>query len=1064
MHVLLWIFRSERRMARDCRPAALLVAALLLSLACLAASPPTPKPAPLRFNRDIRPILTTNCFVCHGQDHTKRMAGLRLDIREQAIAKGVIVPGKPEKSPLVARIFATSDAVRMPPVASHKHLTEAEKQLLKRWIAEGAKYERPWALVPLPVQVKVPAVRDRAWPRGPLDRFVLARLEQEKLRPSPEADRVTWLRRVTLDLTGIPPTPREVDAFLGDHSPGAYGRVADRLLASPRYGERMAVPWLDVARYADSYGYQSDQLCPTWPYRDWVVQAFNQNLPYDKFITWQLAGDLLPNATREQRLATAFNRLHRMTNEGGSVPEEWRVEGVADRVKTLGTAFLGMTLECARCHDHKYDPITQRDYYAFGSFFDNIDEYGLYDAADRVPTPSLLLPTAVQEQQETAARGGVSAAEAQFAKAHTDSEQAFLKWLARPDSPSPPDMTGRFDLAQTDGTTLRNLVPGAKANGARSDDLTLGDGPHGKAALFNGDNNISFPAFGRFTRTTPFTIAFWMRDARTTDGAAVVFQACDGTDTGPYGYDLMVNHGQLTARIMRFWPGNAIAVRTRQAVPKDAWTHVAVTYDGSSRAAGLRIYLNGLPADIEIVRDHLYKDTGEHNLVFGARFRDRGFEGGQVADVALFARAVAPVEVAQLADGHSLTDALAHPEAHAAELREYYFSALDPGTRAAAQALTTARARVVAAEDAQFEISVMAEMPQPRPTYVLARGRYDAPVTEADRVGRTLPATIFPFPPTLPRNRLGLAEWLTLPNHPLTARVAVNRIWAMLFGKGLVETTEDFGIQGKLPTHPELLDWLARDFIASGWNVKALVRQIVLSSTYRQASVLRPDLRERDPQNSLLARGPSHRLSAEAVRDTALAAAGLLDERLGGPPVSPYQPGDLWRETNTMSPAYHQSVGTALYRRSLYTVWKRTAPMPNMLAFDAPTREVCTARRQATNTPLQALVLLDDPQFVEAARVLAEHALKEAGPTDAERVRFMFRRLATREPTSEELKLLLTLTAEQRTLFQSGPNDAAQLIHIGDSKPDTALSPVELATATVVAQTILNLDATVWKR
>ncbi len=1035
---------------------------LLPALAVGAAARPT-RPARVQFNRDIRPILTENCFVCHGQDRNKRMAGLRLDVREEAIARSAIVPGQPQKSKLIARVFARDDAQRMPPPYSHKALTEAQKDLLRRWIMQGAKYERHWAFVPLPAQVVVPRVKNPAWCRNPIDRFILARLEREGLRPSPEAEKPIWLRRVTLDLIGLPPTPQETQAFLADRSPQAYARVVDRLLASPRYGERMAVPWLDIARYADSYGYQSDQLCPTWPYRDWVVRAFNSNLPYDQFLTWQLAGDLLPHPTREQRLATAFNRLHRMTNEGGSVPEEWRIEGVADRVKTLGTAFLGLTLECARCHDHKYDPITQRDYYAFSAFFNSIDEHGLYDQADIVPSPSLLLPTPDQEKAFTSAQAAVTQAEQALAKALQDRDAAFRAWLAQPQQPVLADLTGRFDFAQFEGATLKNLAPGATQNGERQDAVPLVERPGGKAALFDGENNVHFPVIGSFTRATPFTIAFQMNDPRQVEEAAVVFQACSGTDTGPHGYDLLIEQGRLTARLFRHWPGNSIAVRTRQAIPKDTWTHVAVTYDGSSRAAGLRIYVNGKPAETEIVRDRMVKDIGQNTLVLGQRFRDRGFKGGRIGDLAIFARDLTPLEVAQLCDGRSLSAALTQPQQTAA-LRDYYFAAIDPVTRAAAKTLAATRARVVAAEESQFEIAVMEEMPSPRPAYVLARGRYDAPKTEADRVGRTLPASVLPFPPGLRRDRLGLAQWLTLPSHPLTARVEVNRLWALLFGRGLVETAEDFGIQGKPPSHPELLDWLARDFIRSGWNVKAMLKQIALSSTYRQASALRPDLRRRDPQNVLLARGPSHRLSAEAIRDTALAASGLLDNRQGGPPVSPYQPGDLWRESNSMSPAYQQSVGTDLYRRSLYTVWKRTAPMPNMTAFDAGSREVCTARRQTTNTPLQALVLLDDPQFVETARVLGQRLLKEGGSTSAERARFAFRLLATREPTSAELKLLVALYDDQRAQFAQEPESAAKLIKVGESKPDPTLSAVDLAAATVLAQAILNLDATIWKR
>ena len=1041
----------------------LLGSVVLLPLAGGAAQKPQAQAA-VQYNRDIRPILTENCFVCHGPDGNKRLAGLRLDVREQALTRGAIVPGKPEKSKLVARIFAANPNQVMPPVSSHKQLTQAQKNLLRRWIAQGAKYEAHWAFVPLPKRIPVPPVKNTAWSRSPIDTFVLARLEQEGIRPSREANRVDWLRRVTFDITGLPPTPQETTAFLGDRAPNAYENVVDHLLASPRYGEQMAVPWLDATRYADSYGYQSDQLCPTWPYRDWVIKAFNDNLPYDKFLTWQLAGDLLPNATREQRLATAFNRLHRMTNEGGSVAEEWRMEGVADRVRTLGTAALGLTLECARCHDHKYDPITQKDYYALTAFFNSIDEYGLYDRADIVPSPSLLLPTPEQETQLASATEAVSRQEKQLAEQRNAREQAFKEWLAQPKQPALPDMTGKFDFERFDGTTLPNLLPDTKQQGARSDEVPLVEGRNGRAALLDGENNVNFPELGRFTRHTPFTIAFWMRDPRAVEGAAVVFQACDGTDVGPHGYDLLVEQGRLTARLFRHWPGNAIGVTTRQTVPKETWTHIAVTYDGSSRASGLRIYLNGKSAEVEVARDRMVKGIGQHTLVFGQRFRDRGFKGGRIDDLAIFARDITPLEVAQLFDGHSLADALAQPQAREAELRTYYLSAIDAPTREAARRLSEARAQKISAEDAQFEVAVMEEMPKPRPAYVLFRGQYDARKTEADRVSRAPPASLPTYPINMPLDRLGLARWLTQPEHPLTARVAVNRLWSQFFGKGLVETADDFGVQGRPPTHPELLDWLARDFIQSGWNVKALVKRIALSNVYRQASALRPDLRERDPQNFLLARGPSYRLSAENIRDLALAASGLLDDRIGGPPVSPYQPGDLWRESNTMSPAYRQSVGKDLYRRSLYTVWKRTAPMPNMTVFDAGSREVCIARRQTTNTPLQALVLLNDPQFVEAARVLGERILKEGGTSTSERIRFVFRLLAVREPTPKESQILSTLYEEQREQFRKEPAQAESLIKLGESKPDASLPAVELAAATILAQTVLNLDATIWKR
>ncbi|MDX1933684.1 MAG: DUF1553 domain-containing protein [Capsulimonadales bacterium] len=1060
--------RRERRIGERIG-AVLTLAVLTLAVALAAMAAPPKKVAPLRFNRDIRPILAENCYTCHGMDADKRMAGLRLDERAAALARKAIVPGKPERSSIIERI-QVRDARQMPPVHSRKSLTPRQKTLLARWVREGAVYEPHWAFVRLPERVPVPKVANAQWPRNYIDSFVLARLEKERLFPSPEASRSTYLRRVTLDLTGLLPTPAETDAFLNDTAPDAFEKVVDRLLASPRFGEKMASIWLDVARYADSYGYQSDQLSPTWPYRDWVIRAFNENMPYHRFITEQLAGDLLPDANRETRLATAFNRLHRMTNEGGSVPEEWRQEGVADRVQTFGMAFLGLTAECARCHDHKYDPVTQRDFYSLAAFFNNIDEHGLYDQGGIVPTPSLLLPDVGQAAALSSAKAAVIAAERSLASKRAERETEFRKWQERspvptsPDGADWPDLIGRFDFETVEGNKLINLVPGATKQGERAEGTPLTPDERGNAVALDGENHIRFPELGRFTRHTPFTIAFRMKDARLTEGEAVVFQACSGTDTGPYGYDLTVRDGYLTARIMRHWPGNAIAVRTRQPVPKNAWTHVAVTYNGSSRAAGLRIYVNGDAAPVSVVRDRLYKGTGAHTLVFGQRFRDKGFKGGRIDDVSIFERDLSAYEVLFLAKERPVEETPDRRSGNEKTLREYYFSAIDPETRAAAKALTAAREQQVRAEEPAFEISVMEEMPGKRPTYRLARGRYDAPVTEKDRVYPRTPAGILAYPRNLRRDRLGLAQWLTHPAHPLTARVAVNRFWAICFGRGLVETQEDFGIQGKPPTHPELLDYLARDFVRSGWNVKRLLKRIVLSQTYRQSSTQRPDLRTRDPQNLLLARGPSHRLTAEEIRDIALGGSGLLFERIGGPPVSPYQPGDLWRESNSMSPAYQQSKGPDLYRRSLYTVRKRTAPMPNMTVFDAVSREVCTARRSTTNTPLQALVLLNDTQFLEAARALGQRTLKEAGPTTPQRVTFAFRLLAVREPTARELMTLIRLYDDQRAIFAADPEAARKLIAIGESLPDPSLAPTDLAAATVLAQAVLNLDAVVWKR
>jgi hypothetical protein len=1043
----------------SCPLAAVAFLCLVPTAPANAAAPPAGK---VDYNFQVRPILADRCFVCHGPDEKNRKAKLRLDLPESARARRAVVPGKPEESKLVERITA-DDEHRMPPRKSNLSLTPQEIAILRRWIVEGAEYKPHWAFLPLPDTVPVPVVADERWPGGPLDHFVLARLEREGLQPSPAASKEEWLRRVTFDLTGLPPRVADADAFLADDSPRAFEKVVDRLLASPHFGERLAMDWLDAARYADSFGYQADGDSHVWPWRDWVIAAFNRNLPFDQFLTWQLAGDLLPNATREQRLATAFCRLHRMTNEGGSIPEEWRNEYVSDRVHTFGTAVLGLTLECTRCHDHKYDPLTMRDYYGLGAFFNSIDEWGTYDNSTFRPTPTLSLPTPEQERTLAAQAHEVEAREARLRTVEQEREPAFRAWLARTDpKPEVPGLVGAYPL---DGRSANNQLDNRadpKNPGTTSPANTFVPGKAGQALRFTGDDPATLPKVaGSLDRGQAFTVAFWLQTPEVMK-QGVVFHREAGTDTGFHGTELVFDNGRLMLALVRFWPGNALAVRTRSPLPAKEWVHVAVSYDASGRASGLHIYLDGRPADVEVVRDHLTKNTevGGSGLTFGERFRSVGLKDGLLDEVRVFDRTLTDVEVAQVHDDRALVEALAHKDETA--LRPYYVATVDPEVRKAREELHQARLRLFATQTGVFEIMTMEELPRPRPAYVLARGSYDAP---KDRpVGRDTPAALPPFPVDAPRNRLGLARWLTEPHHPLTARVAVNRYWQLFFGRGIVATTENFGTQGALPTHPDLLDYLARDFVASGWDVKHLCKQIVLSSTYRQRSAASAELRERDPDNLLLARGPSRRLSAEELRDEALASGGLLVEKVGGPPAKPYQPPGLWHGMNAFLPDYVPDKGEGLYRRSLYTFWRRTSPPPNMLAFDAPSREVCVVRRQPTSTPLQPLVLLNDPQFVEAARGLSERLLREGGPTLEAKLTYAFRLAATRRPTERERRLLVELYEEQRALFRKDPAGAQKFLKIGEHPPAPGLDPVELAAAAATAGAILNLDASVTTR
>jgi hypothetical protein len=1042
------------------------VLAVAVASVCAAAGPD--------FDRDIRPILSDKCFHCHGPDAEKREAELRLDTRDGATAIA-ITPGQPDASELIARIFNDDESMRMPPADSNLSLTDAEKKLLRDWIAAGAEYTEHWSFRLLPGKVDLPTVKFSDWAQQPFDRFVMARLETEGLRPSTQAEPLRLLRRMTLDLTGLPPTLDEIKSFeqaAAKDLNAALESAADRLLASPAFGEHLAVAWLDAARYADSYGYQSDLLNTQWPYRDWVVRALNDNLPYDKFLTWQLAGDLLESPTRDQILATAFNRMHRMTNEGGSIAEEWLAENAADRVHTMGAAMLGLTLECARCHDHKYDPILTRDYYSLSAFFNSIDENGMYDRTPIVPSPSLLLPTEEQATRLEASRREVEQAEAALAKVRSDGESRFGKWAAADSGDLPhADLIGHFTF---DGElkVVANEAPGMEAAGQAAGLVSV-EGVAGRAVRLDGDQGVVFPELLRTDRWDPFTLDLWMRDPTRNPLPVVLAQRCFGTDVGFNGFDLLLEDGALVFRMYRVWPGNAIGVRSQEPIAKDEWQHVTATYDGSSCAAGLKLYLNGVELSTKALRDKLHKSAataafGEGHLTLGQRLRDRGFKDGEIDEFRAYARALSPHEIQQL---HEPAPSLASsrssltPEAKAA-LRESYFSAVDEDARAAAQRLREARQKFVAIEDEMNEVSVMAELPEPRPTHILARGAYDAPKTDDTRVSREVFTEMLPpFPADAPRDRLGLARWLTAPDHPLTARVAVNRLWANFFGRGLVATPENFGRQGTAPTHPELLDWLARDFVDHDWNVKRLCRNIVLSAAYQQDSRASAELRDRDPENLLLARGASRRLSAEQIRDLALAASGLLDNERGGPPVSPYQPGgDLWRESNSMSPAYQQSTGKSLYRRSVYSVWKRTAPLPNMMVFDATSREVCTISRGRTSTPLQALVLLNDVQFIEAARGLATSASLSASDP-ALQITEAFQRLTARLPTQVELSLLQDLYTEQRTQFADASiQDPAKLLALGEVEPDASLNAIELAALTVTCQAIMNLDATIYER
>ena len=1050
----------------------------LLTILISSARASAAEPA-ISFDRDIRPILSDTCYQCHGPDSGHRQAGLRLDRAESATAEAAsgakaIVPGDAAASEMIARIVSDDpDVVMPPPEAKIGKLAPEQVELLKRWISAGAEYEPHWAFQSL----KAPALPEVPAAVHPIDRLVRTRLAERGIAPQPEADRIGLIRRAAFDVTGLPPTAEEVAAFVADDSPEAYEKLLDRLLESPRYGERMAADWLDLARYADSYGFQVDRDRPMWWWRDWVIGAFNRNLPWNDFVTWQLAGDLLPNASDEQILATAFNRLHQQEAEGGSVEEEYRVNYVNDRVTTFGTAFLGLTLECCRCHDHKFDPLTQKEYYQFFAFFDDVDEAGLYSYfTPAVPTPKLRLAddawkTALQKADEAC-----RLAATELDRRERISRDKVFAWIAgKADVPAelaaanPGLLPGRIAAFSFDDRGADNSFPNTVDGGAAATspvEITVVPGHAGLALKLTGDHPVQ-TAVGNFRRSQPFSVALWLEAPVRYDRAVVFHRSQAWTDAGSRGYELLVEEGHFQWSLIHFWPGDAASVRSVEPVPVGRWTHLVVTSDGSGVAAGLKLFVDGRPAAVEIVRDSLTREItggGGDHIRIGERMRDQGFKGGLVDDFQVFDRALSPLEARELFEPGSIAMLKERrPDGAADLLGGFQASALDADVAAARKALEEARRGRDDLGEQPQEIMVMREMATPKTAYVLTRGEYDQ---RGEAVGPDTPAIFPPFPAGEPRNRLGLARWLTDPTNPLLARVTVNRLWQSLFGIGIVKSAEDLGTQSIRPEYPELLDALAWQFSRSraegglAWDMKALLKTIMLSETYRQRSTAEAQLAAEDPANVWLARGPRHRLPAEMIRDGILASCGLLVEQVGGPPVNTY---DL---AESFKPATPGS-GPDLHRRSLYTLWRRTGPGPVLESFDVPKRAVCVAKRDTTNTPLHALVLLNGPQFVEASRVLAQKLLSGKPPGAGDVASLLtagFERLTSRRPDEAELGILRTMHAEQLAWYTAHPDDAQKLLTVGSTPADPALSPVDVASLAAVFNALLNYDPTVVKR
>jgi len=1050
----------------------ILIASGLSVLALVCASiPPRVKgdtPAKLEYNRNIRPILAENCFACHGPDRAARKAELRLDTRDDAIKAEAIVPGSSGKSELVRRIFAAKPAKLMPPRKTHKKLTDAQKETLKRWIDQGAEYGLHWAFIS-PTRPAVPAVKNTSWVRNPIDNFILAELEKHGLQPAPEADRRTLARRLSLDLTGLPPEPAEVEAFVNDSRPGAYERFVDSLLKSPHWGEHRARYWLDSARYADTHGIHFDNYREIWAYRDWVINAFNRNLPFDQFTIEQLAGDLLPNRTLDQLVATGFNRCNITTNEGGVIPEEYLVLYTRDRTETVARVWLGLTANCSVCHDHRYDPLPQKEFYEMSAFFNNSTQ-GAMDGNVKDTAPVILVPRTKDRQRWDAVHKELAEARKQAETQLQAARKDFDKWLT---VSSPSEFIAQVPntglhvhagLGEGDGNIVHLSLDG-KTRDVPAAKIVWEDGTSAARAFKStAATQCEIPDAGDFDRQQAFSFGAYVQLPGNVSFGAIFARMDDSKDYR--GWDLWVENNRVGTHIIHKWPEDAVKVVAQTPLTPGQWNHVFVTYDGSGKSAGVRIYVNGVAQEARAIFADSLKNTIRTSvgLKLAQRHNTSRLDGVLIQDMRIYRRALSAAEIDSLAHGVRAAWLAARPAGKltTAEKDELFSSWLT--TRDQAYQALTAKVGELKREEAAIKARgtiahVMQERQQEAVAYVLHRGEYDR---RREMVKPNTPRVFPPMPPELPRNRLGFAQWLLRSENPLTARVTVNRFWQEVFGNGIVRTTGDFGTAGDMPTHPELLDWLAVEFRDTGWDIQRFFRLLVTSASYRQAAVTTAEKLDKDPFNYLLSRGTRYRMDAEMIRDYALATGGLLVPEIGGPSVKPYQPEGVWEAvgmigSNTRD--YRRDSGASLYRRSLYTFWKRAAPPASMDILNAPNRETCTVRRERTNTPLQALVTLNDPQFVEAARKLAEMTLKnQVGQALEGKLDFISRRLLARPLRAEEMKVARDSVNDLLVFYRSHVREARDLIAVGESRADPSLNVSALAAWTMVANEMMNLD------
>ena len=1034
--------------------------------AFFAAAIGTSRAADLSFNRDVRPILSDKCFACHGFDPKARKADRRLDTPDGATAEidGVraIVPGDLKKSDVWQRIVSDDKDDVMPPPKSHKTLSAGEREILKQWIEQGAKYQKHWSFEP-PERAPQPKVQDQAWVRNPIDAFVLAGIEHAGLKPAPEADRRTLARRLALDLTGLPPTPEEVEAFVNDTAPDAYEKLVANFMARPQWGEHRGRYWLDAARYADTHGIHIDAYREIWPYRDWVIAAFNRNMRFDQFTVEQIAGDLLPNPTREQLIATGFHRCNVTTAEGGTIAEENLAIYANDRVTTTSWVWLGLTANCCACHDHKFDPITQKDFYSMAAYFRNTTQPAS-DGNVKDTKPVIYLPVATDETRYAELPKVITEANAALAKRRGDAAKDFAVWLAgaKPEqvAVSPEALAVKLPLDEGTGVEVHAESNGEEVSFKSGGPIEWRDGgKFGRAPAFTNNAHFDLGDLAGFDRDQPFSVGAWVNVPANFKEGAIVARMDDRKAL--QGWELFVQSGKFGAQLATRQPAAALRVISKNAtVRAGKWQHVLVTYDGSGSATGFRLFVDGkVQLVVATGKDLKGSVLATVPLRIGQRETGTKFEGGQVQDVRVYSRELSTGEARSLPDEQNLRAAFAvSPEKRApaqkAALLNFYVDNLDGPSIEDAFRIEELENEKIAIQDRATVSHIQEEKPGEAMANILMRGAYD-------KLGETVkPAgfsALHPMPADAPKNRLGLARWLMAPENPLTARVTVNRYWQEIFGTGLVKTAEDFGAQGDRPSNQELLDWLAVEFRESGWDVKKFFTLIVTSAAYRQAATITPEKLEKDPQNRLISRGPRFRMDAEMVRDYALAASGTLSPKMGGPGTKPYQPGNIWEVVGLGGARYTQDKGENLYRRTVYNFWKRESPSPNMEVFNAPTRESCTVRRERTNTPLQALVTLNDPQFVEAARRLAEAALKEGGEPSAV-IAKMAERVLLRPLSAKEAEIVRKNESDLEQAFTANVDSAKALLAVGESKADPALPAPQLAALTMVASELLNLD------